>query len=555
MRYRLFAPTVLCCLALTGNLNAQTLSLDGPLRAIHIGGYWGANRSTINEWDRAGTEPLVPLDYIEYLDDLHVNWVGISVALHYDDSMDSTVERAHSLDRNVPTFTDEVLRRLIREFRDHDFDVYLTLSFEGHEASAAERPVQRWQLGDPGEPDTGVPFHDPLHAPPILPEHWPWRPSHPDHDRFVREFWETYTQQAVHFARLAQEEGARMYSLGTETDVLFRTRSTGSYFMNDFGHELGTMVDRVRAVYHGLLTYDMHYFAITDDFYAGVWDHLWEDLDLDVVGLSAWFNLAETPPATVMSVDHLRQEYERIFQDHLIALAADNPGRPIVFTEYGAIDTVEGPADPAGFPETAEFVFSDMNGNGVDDGRETQANIFRAFFEIMDRHPGVVYGAFFWDNWIAGNQDWEQNWTAERNYDIRNKPAGEIVRAQYGRWRSVEGTRVTAAGTLPDRTLYAGTVAVAVVVPVVDAFRNASTYRATSSAPGVATVRVSGSTVTVTSVAEGLATITVTASGADDSTATQRFGVTVLAQTASKASQFLELRRRIEALRAREGRN
>ena len=345
-----------------------------------------------------------------------------------------------------------------------------------------------------------------------------------------------------------------MYSLGTETDVLFRTRSTGSHFVNDFGRELGTMVDRVRAVYHGLLTYDLHYFAITEDFYEGMYDHLWEDLDLDLVGLSAWFSLAETPPSTVMSVDRLRQEYERIFQDHLVPLAADNPGRPIVFTEYGAIDTVEGPADPAGFPEMAEFVFSDMNGNGVDDGRETQANIFQVFFEIMDRHPGVVYGIFFWDNWIAGNQDWEQHWTAERNYDIRNKPAGEVVRTQYGRWRSAEGTRVTAAGTLPDRTLYAGTVAVAAVVPVGGAFRNASTYQATSSAPGVATVRVSGSAVTVTSVAEGAATITVIASGADNSTATQRFGVTVLAQTASKASQFLELRRRIEALRAREGR-
>ena len=554
MRYLLVTSMMLCCLAWAGDLYAQASPLDRPLRAIHVGGHWGANRYTVNAWDPNGAEPLIPLDYVQHLEDLHVNWVGISVALHYDDSMDSTVERAYSPDLNVPTFSDAALRQLIREFRQHDFDVYLTLSFEGHEASAAERPVQRWQLGDPGEPDTGAPFHDPLHAPAILPEHWPWRPSHPDHDRFVREFWETYTQEAVHFARIAQQEGARMYSLGTETDVLFRTRSTGSYFVNNFGRELGTMVNRVRAVYHGLLTYDMHYFAITDDFYAGVWDHLWEDLDLDVVGLSAWFNLAETPPSTVMSVDRLRQEYERVFQDHLVPLAADNPGRPIVFTEYGAIDTIEGPAEPAGFPEMAEFVFSDMNGDGVDDGRETQANIFQAFFEIMDRHPGVVYGAFFWDNWIAGNQDWEQNWTAERNYDIRNKPAGEVVRTQYGRWRSAEGTRVTAAGTLPDRTLYAGTVAVAAVVPVGGAFRNASTYQATSSAPGVATVRVSGSAVTVTSVAEGAATITVIASGADNSTATQRFGVTVLAQTASKASQFLELRRRIEALRAREGR-
>ncbi len=543
---------LLCCLAAAGELHAQASSLGGPLRAIHIGGYWGANRWAVNAWNPEGTEPLVPLDYIEYLRGLHVNWVGISVALHYEDSMDSTVERAHSLDRNVPTFPDAALRQLIREFRAHDFDVYLTLSFEGHEANVAERPVQRWQLGDPGEPDTGVPFHDPAHALPILPEHWPWRPSHPDHGRFVREFWETYTREAVHFAKIAQQEGVRLYSLGTETDVLFRTRPTSAYFANDFGPELRAMVDSVRAEYHGLLTYDMHYHAITHDIYAGISDYLWEDLDLNVVGLSAWFSLAETPPSTVMSVDRLQKEYESIFLDHLIPLAADNPGRPIVFTEYGAIDTVEGPADPSGFPEVAEFVFSDLNGNGVDDGRETQANVFQALFETMDRHPGVVHGAFFWDNWIASNEDWEQRWTAERNYDIRDKPAGEIVRAQYERWRSAEGTRVTAAGTLPNRTLYAGTVAVAVAVPVGDAFRNASTYQASSSAPGVATVRMSGSTVTVTSAAEGATTVTVTASGGDGSTATQRFGVTVLTSTASRPSQFLELRRRIEALRARE---
>ena len=51
--------------------------------------------------------------------------------------------------------------------------------------------------------------------------------------RFVREFWNTYTEQAVHFARIAQEEGVRMYSLGTETDRLFRTRSGGDYWTNE----------------------------------------------------------------------------------------------------------------------------------------------------------------------------------------------------------------------------------------------------------------------------------------------------------------------------------
>ena len=124
--------------------------------------------------------------------------------------------------------------------------------------------------------------------------------------------------------------------------------------------------------------------------------------------------------------------------------------------------------------------------------------------------------------------------------------------------------RVTAVGTLPARTLYVGAGAVAVVVDVADAFRNASAYRASSSAPGVATVSASGSDLTVTPVAAGAATITVTATGADDSVATQRFRVTVLPATTfsepldagatpPRAIHFLELRTRIAALRAGRG--
>ena len=86
--------------------------------------------------------------------------------------------------------------------------------------------------------------------------------------------------------------------------------------------------------------------------------------------------------------------------------------------------------------------------------------------------------------------------------------------------------RVTAASTLRARTLTVG--ADAVVVPLADAFRNASTYQVTSSEPGVATVSLSGSQVTLTAVAVGETAITVTASGADNSRATLRFWVTVL---------------------------
>ena len=224
--------------------------LDLPLRAIHASGNWATNRDVVDNWNAGGRrEPLVPLDHIEYLHGLRVNWVGFSVALHYDDSLDSTVERVYS-DVDVPTFADDALRQIIRELRAAGFGVYLTLAFEAFEAEESARPVRRWQLGDSGHADTGVPPDDPDEFGRIRQENWPWRPDHPDHDRFVAEFWETYTDQAVHFARIAEEEGVRLYSLGTETDRLFRTRS-GGYWPNHFREELQAMVRRVREVYSG----------------------------------------------------------------------------------------------------------------------------------------------------------------------------------------------------------------------------------------------------------------------------------------------------------------
>ena len=411
-------------------------AFDFPLRAISAAGNWGTNAQVVAEWEAAGrVGPLIPPEYIEWLKSLHVNWILLSVALHYEDSMDSTVERNYSADIDISTFSDKALRQLIREFRVHGIDVYLTLAFEAHEAETAARPVQRWQLGDPAPPHTGgVPPDDPDIFGLILPQFWPWRPDHPDHERFVAEFWETYTQQAVHFARIAEDEGVRLYSLGTETDRLFRTRS-GGYMTNDFGQELRSMVERVRAVYSGVLTYDTHYDVFTaSDFYgpgsgAG---HLWKDLDLDIVGISAWFPLTDSRPSTVLSVESFQASYRQIFQNQLIPLADRNPDRPIVFTEYGAMDVVETPERPGDTSaQNRRFVFTDSNGNGLDDGRETQANIYEALINTMAQYPGIVNGVFYWDNWITSDELWAGYWAGRRTYAIRDKPAEEVVRSAY----------------------------------------------------------------------------------------------------------------------------
>lgn len=489
---------------------AQTPSapITFPLRAMHAAGHWGTNEQVVARWNADQTEALVPADYLAWLKRLHVNWIGLSVALTYDDSMDSMVERDTASLEN-PSFSDEVLRQAIREFRAEGIDIYLTLAFEAHQAETAGRPVQRWQLGDSGD-DEGGPCCDSG----IQSEHWPWRPGHPDHQRFVGEFWETYTQHAVHIATLAEEEGVRMYSLGTETDRLFRTR-TNEYFVNDFAPELRSMVDRVRTVYSGLLTYDMHYDAIINpDFYgpgsgAG---QLWTDLGLDVVGISAWFPLADEPPATVISFEDARAAYGQIINEYLIPLAARNLGRPIMFLEYGAMDLIEAPSAPSdskGFPP---LVLADADGSGLDDGREVQAKMYQGMLSAMNIHPGVVNALFLWDNWIAGDELWAGYWANRRTFAVRDKLSESIVRGVYSRWAS-DGPPV-AVGEIPSQTVTVGRLLplqVNLASYFSDPESDALTYSALSSDPSVARVGTTWSILQIAADEDGEATVAVTA--------------------------------------------
>lgn len=393
---------------------SEIVAPSEPIHAVHMTGNWGTNR--VNE-----AENTLPAEYYEYLRDLNVNWVGISVGLHYDDSMDSTVERVYS-DVMIPTFTDNFLRKMIRTFHQHDICVYLTLAFEAHEAEVAEHPVARWQLGGP----TPI-WNDGR----IQSEFWPWAIDHPDHERFVAEFWQTYTEQAVHFGQLADEEGVALYSLGTETEGLFRTRLIDEW-PNDFSEELQAMVSAVREVYSGPLTYDMmfHIFTEPPGFLSGARSYdLWEDLGLDVIGISAYFELTNSLPTRVLSVEELETSWEAIFQNYLIPLQDANPDLPIYFTEFGYVDSIRSPYDQEG--EMLCRYFDDADDNGLDDGEETQANIYQALFNVMDSLPGVVNGVFIWEMWIATDEQWASEAFHYRDYSLREKLAEDVLRATY----------------------------------------------------------------------------------------------------------------------------
>ena len=91
-----------------GGLHAQ--KLDRPMRAVHLSGNWGQNPAAVRLWEEDRTRRLVPLRFVEYLRGVHVDWVGLSIGLHIEGSMDSTVERSYSPNLDVPTFTDDASR-------------------------------------------------------------------------------------------------------------------------------------------------------------------------------------------------------------------------------------------------------------------------------------------------------------------------------------------------------------------------------------------------------------------------------------------------------------
>ncbi len=367
------------------------------------------------EW---GVDPL-PEDYFRFLQRINANWVGISVALNIDGSLDSTVERIY--EGFISTFTDEALTIMIDALHQHGCNVYLTLAFETNGADDAKHPVKRWQLGDPNMPreDTN-----------ILPENWPWALDHPDHERFVAEFWQTYTDQAVHFAELAEAAGVEMFSLGTETERIFRTRSGGSW-PNDFGAELTAMVSSVRSVYGGLLTYDMHFSALTAvDFYGPGSNHLWEDLGLDIVGISAYFELVDTSPSSVLSVEDLEVSWERIFANYLVPLKQRNPSLDILFLEMGYTDAIKAPYR-VGALSWKTRVFVDDNGNKLDDNQEAQGNILSAFFNVNEQHHRLVAGNFLWGHSWASDRDWAANTGLKHHMSVRDKLAEVVVRDHY----------------------------------------------------------------------------------------------------------------------------
>jgi len=410
------------------------------MRMVSMEGNWGGNINAIKN---------LPDAYVQRLKDDHVNWLYISLPIFNTPIVDPRVRIIYrpptdSNYANMYSFDDQDLANAVNKLRKNGINVFFSIMFMPAYAdlsvgcNTAQYSVDSHLFGDPQPPSAkyGSAFGFEC----VDPELWWWNPSHPRHASNVATFWATYTDVAIKYARLAQQLGVGALALGEETDRLFRTRSSAR-FVNNFRDELARMVASVRAEYTGLVTYAQNGAVYTE--HPEWWGYdtaaaapLFKDLNLDVVGISAYYTLDTQAVSRVYSVPELEDRWRSVMDKYVVPVQTMNPGIPIVFTSVGTIDSVNTLLNPLS-DSGAPYEFTDSNGDGVDDGMEQQRNYYQALVNVNKARNYPVRGLDFWgfsidtDPSIAAYND------AHRTSELHGKPAEQVISATYAEWELI----------------------------------------------------------------------------------------------------------------------
>lgn len=218
-------------------------------------------------------------------------------------------------------------------------------------------------------------------------------------------FFASYKAALVHFAAIAQQAGVESLSIGNELASLSGPQYR-SYWVD--------IIDSVRAVYHGTLTYA----AATDEaIKVSFWDKV------DEIGINAY------PPLTTSldpSVDQMIAAWKSMPTDnywagvmnhmspvdffHSLAVQYD---KPILFTETGYRSVDGTNISPGGWGGTTQDL-------------QEQYDAFNAFFQVWGSEGGSWFkGAEIW-NWDANNL------YSPTGYSPMGKPAQQLITEWYG---------------------------------------------------------------------------------------------------------------------------
>ena len=204
------------------------------------------------------------------------------------------------------------------------------------------------------------------------------------------KLWEDgYLNYIIHFAKIADTGGANIFCIGTELGNSIKERP---FFWD-------RLIDSVRQVFHGKLTY------------AANWDD-YDDVPfwgkLDYIGIDAYFPLSndKTP-----STEELAKDWRKYLQ--AIEKIAKGIDRQVLFTEYGYRNSDACAAEP-------------WKENGNDANDVAQSNAYEAFYESFSNKNWFA-GGFVW-KWYADHYFHEKN---KIDFTPQGKPALNIIKTWY----------------------------------------------------------------------------------------------------------------------------
>lgn len=218
-------------------------------------------------------------------------------------------------------------------------------------------------------------------------------------------FFASYKAEMLDLAHVAAQSGAESLSIGNELSALSGAQYRANWI---------DLIDSVRAIYHGPLTYS----AATDEaIHVSFWDHL------DVIGINAY------PPLTTKldpSVAEMVAAWNGMPTDNYWAgvmnhmspvdffhSLATQYGKQVLFTETGYRSVDGTNINPGG-------------GSGTTPDVQEQHDAFNAFFQVWGSEGG---------SWFKGAQIW--NWDATNvysptGYSPMGKPAQQLITEWYG---------------------------------------------------------------------------------------------------------------------------
>jgi len=216
-------------------------------------------------------------------------------------------------------------------------------------------------------------------------------PSTPER---TARFFERYERFVLHHARLAQDAGADLFSVGVELCA-----------MSGDPERWRRLIERIRQIYRGPLVYAANWNEVAR---VPFWDAL------DYIGVQFYAPLADTVDATDEAMSaRLATELDQLGE------LAQRTHKQVLFTEVG-YKAIRGTAvQPHLWPEQ-------LRKADVEISLPAQAQAYRVFFQGVWRRPWLG-GVYIW-KWFSDPESSEED---AGGFSPRAKPAESVLRSAF----------------------------------------------------------------------------------------------------------------------------